>query len=96
MGLLDGLRVFASSWEVTGTEKLSAADIKSVERAEVVSSKFGLSACFFMKAGGKKYMPLSRDVEAEEGDEIDLKSAKVLTLSKDGEDDILRLDYQID
>ena len=93
MGLLDGLRVFASSWEVTSTDKLSAADIKSVEKAEVVSSTYGLSACFFMKSGGRKYMPLSRDVEAEEGDEIDLKSAKVLTLSKDGEDDIMRLEY---
>lgn len=93
MGLLDGLRSFASSWEVTGSEKLSAADIKSVEKAEVVSSKFGLSACFFMKAGGRKYIPLSRDVEAEEGDLIDLRDATVLTLSKDGEDDIMRLEY---
>lgn len=96
MGLLDGLRTYASSWEVTSTQKLSAADIENVEKAEVVASTYGLSACFFMKTGSRKYMPLSRDVEAEEGDLIDLRDAKVLTLSKDGEDDIVRLEYQID
>lgn len=93
MGLLDGLRIYASSWEVTSTDKLSASDIKSIEKAEVTSGTHGLSACFFLKAGGRRYMPLSRDVEAEEGDIIDLHDVKVLTLSKDGEDDIMRLEY---
>lgn len=93
MGFLSSLRTYAQSWSETARAKFDKTEIAEVEKAEVVSSNYGLSACFFMKSGGRKYLPLSRDVEANEGDLINLKSAEVITLSREGDDDIYRLDY---
>ena len=93
MGLLDSLTTYAQSWSESAREKLSVAEVKTIDKIEVVTSEYGLSACFFMKTGGRKYMPLSRDVEAEEGDTIKAKDIEIITLSRDGDDDILRVDY---
>ena len=48
--------------------------------------------CFIMKAGGKKFMPLSRDSQLEAGDSVKVSSIEVVTLSRDGDDDIYRAD----
>lgn len=93
MGFLSSLRTYAQTWAETARAKFDKSDITEVEKAEVVTSEFGLSACFFMKSGGRKYMPLSRDVEANEGDTINLENAEVITLSREGDADIYRLDY---
>lgn len=93
MGFLSSLRTYAQSWSETARAKFGTDDIAEVNKAEVVTSEYGLSACFFMKGGGRKYMPLSRDVEAEEGDSINLRKAEVITLSREGDADIYRLDY---
>lgn len=92
MGFLDKLRTYAGSWSEAGREKLSKAEVAQVESAEVVEGRYGLSMCFLMKAGGKKFMPLSRDSQLEEGDSVDIKSVDIITLEKDGEDDIYRAD----
>ena len=93
MGFLSKLTVYAQSWKEESREKLPASDIKAIDKAEVVNSEFGLSACFFLKSGGRSYIPLSRDVEAEVGDVIPLNKAQVITLSREGDDDIFRLTY---
>lgn len=93
MGFLSKLTVYAQSWKEESREKLPASDIKAIDKAEVVDSEFGLSACFFLKSGGKSYMPLSKDVKAVAGDSIPLNKAEVITLSRDGDDDILRLKF---
>lgn len=96
MGFLDSLRTYAGAWEVTNTEKLSAAEIKTVDKIEVVSrdNEWGtsVSMCFFMKGGGRKYVPLSRDSQLAEGDIVDPKSVEILTLERDGDDPIYRAD----
>ena len=92
MGFLDKLRTYAGSWREAGREKLSKAEVAQVESAEVVEGQYGLSMCFLMKAGGKKFMPLSRDSQLEEGDSVDIKSIDIITLEKDGDDDIYRAD----
>lgn len=93
MSILSNLRVYiASKWEVSSSEKLSKEDIKNIDSIEVVDSEFGLSACFHLKSGGQSYMPLSKDSELSVGDEIDPKDAKILTLSREGDKDIYRLE----
>ncbi len=92
MGFLDKLRTYAGSWSEAGREKLSKAEVAQVESAEVVEGQYGLSMCFLMKAGGKKFMPLSRDSQLEEGDSVDIKSVDIITLERDGDDDIYRAD----
>ena len=90
MGFLENLRTYAGSWSVSSKEKLSKSEQNSVSSAEVVED--GLSMCFIMKAGGKKFMPLSRDSQLEAGDSVKVSSIEVVTLSRDGDDDIYRAD----
>ena len=92
MGFLDKLRTYAGSWSEAGREHLSKAEVAQVESATVVEGQYGLSMCFVMKAGGKKFMPLSRDSQLEEGDSVDIKSVEIITLERDGDEDIYRGD----
>ena len=93
MSILGGLELYKGSYEETGRTNFSDEDINAVDKAEVKSSKFGLSACFFMKSGGKTFIPLAQDVVANEGDVIDMKSVEILTLSRAGDSDILRVSF---
>lgn len=90
MGFLDKLRTYAGSWSEAGREHLSKAEVAQVASATVVEGQYGLSMCFVMKAGGKKFMPLSRDSQLEEGDSVDIKSVEIITLERDGDEDIYR------
>ena len=92
MGFLDKLRTYAGSWSEAGREKLSKAEVAQVESATVAEGQYGLSMCFVMKTGGKKFMPLSRDSQLEEGDSVDVKSVEIVTLERDGDEDIYRAD----
>ena len=80
-----------NGWQVKSTRPFSSDEIAAVARAEVVSSQFGNSVCFFMNGGGKTYIPLCVNSTLTVGDELDLRTAKILTLSKIGEDDIIRI-----
>lgn len=94
MGFLDSLRTYAGAWEETGREKLSASEVKSIDKIEVVEKDndwgTSVSMCFFMKSGGRKYVPLSRDCDLQDGDTVDPKSVEIITLERDGEDPIYR------
>ena len=46
---------------------------------------------FTMKAGGQTYIACSSDATSAVGEVIDLSKATLLTLEKEGEDDILRI-----
>lgn len=92
MGFLENLRTYAGSWSVSSKEKLSKSEQNSVSSAEVVEGEYGLSMCFVMKTGGKKFMPLSRDSQLEAGDSVKISSIEVVTLSREGDDDIYRAD----
>lgn len=92
MGFLDKLRTYAGSWSEASRDKLSKAEVAQVESAEVVEGQYGLSMCFIMKSGGKKFMPLSRDSQLEEGDKVNVQSIEIVTLERDGDDDIYRAD----
>ena len=46
---------------------------------------------FTMVAGGQTYIPLANDTTVGVGEVIDLTKAQLLTLSKDGESDIVRV-----
>lgn len=92
MNIFSGLQVYGGSWNVTGTRAFEADEIAAVKSAQVVSSEYGKSVCFFMVGGGQTYIPLSTQSTLEVGDEVDLASAKILTLHRDGNDDINRIE----
>lgn len=78
-------------WTITDSRPFAPEEIAAVDRAEVVESQYGNSVCFFMKGGGQTYIPLSEQSKLAVGDELDLKTAKLITLSRKGNDDIYRV-----
>ena len=77
-------------WTVTNSRSFAPEEIAAVDRAEVVASQYGNSVCFFMNGGGQTYIPLSEQSKLAVGDELNLKTAKILTLVK-GKDEITRI-----
>lgn len=91
MSLFSNVKIYAGNWNVKSTEKLGDSDKNIIKSACTVSSDFGVSVCFFLKAGGQFYVPLSRDCNLGIGEIVDLDKVEVITLSKDGEADIQRI-----
>ncbi len=78
-------------WVITNSRPFTSEEIAVVDRAEVVASQYGNSVCFFMKGGGHTYIPLSEQSKLAVGEELNLKTAKLITLSRKGNDDIYRV-----
>ena len=92
MNIFSKLKQYAGKWQLKDSRKFSEEEIAAVERTEVVASQYGNSVCFFMKQGGMAFIPISKDSNLGVGESIDMQNAKLLTLSKQGEDDILRVE----
>lgn len=99
MSILSNLRTYAAGWEEVEREGLSKEEIKAISKIEVVSREndwgTSVSMCFHMLGGGKKYIPLHRDSDLEVGDEVDVKSVKIITLERDGDDPCYKADGKV-
>lgn len=91
MNIFNSLQVYAGKWSVKSTRAFDKEEIAAVKQAVVVPSQYGNSVMFTMVAGGQTYIPLASDAAAGVGEIIDLNKAQLLTLSKDGESDIVRV-----
>lgn len=91
MNIFNALRVYAGKWNEKAVNDFQPEEIALVDKTEVVESQFGLSVCFFLKAGGQSYIPLDQNSAAAIGDSVDLTTAKLVTLQKQGEKDIYRV-----
>ena len=92
MNIFSSLRVYAGKWAVKATRVFSQEEIDAVYTASVVDSQYGMSVCFFMKGGGQTFIPLSNTSSLNVGDTVDLAKAKLLTLGREGEADIFRVE----
>lgn len=92
MSIFESLKLYAGKWSVKNSRNFSAEEIAAVKSAKVVASEYGNSVCFTMKAGGMTFIPLSNNSTKGVGESIDLKDAKVITLEKQGEADITRIE----
>lgn len=90
--IFDSLMTYGGSWNVTGSRDFAPEEKALVKRAEVVPSQYGNSVCFFMHSGGQTYIPLSNQSKLAPGDTVDLDKAKLITLHRDGNGDITRID----
>lgn len=94
MGFLSNLQKYAGSWSVSRTQSFSEVlgDEKNMIVGNVVQQSKNypdkLCVCLMLTGGFKSYVSLSNDSNLKVGDSIDIESAKLLTLSKPGEDDI--------
>lgn len=91
MNIFSNLQVYAGKWAEKSRRNFSAEEISAVDSNVVVSSNYGLSVCFFMKSGGQTFIPLSTDASVGLGESVDLQKASLITLSKQGEGDIIRV-----
>lgn len=91
MSIFNSLRLYAEKWNVKDERSFTNEEINAVASATVVASEFGNSVCFALKAGGQTYIPLSNDSSKGIGETVDMTEAKVLTLTKSGENDIYRV-----
>jgi hypothetical protein len=92
MNIFSSLRVYACKWAVSNSRSFAQEEIDAVDHASVVDSQYGSSVCFFMKSGGQTFIPLSTNSSLGLGDEVDLTKAKLLTLHRDGDADIYRVE----
>lgn len=91
MNIFSSLRVYAGKWSEKARRAFSKEEIEAISSATVVESQYGNSVCFTMLSGGQTYIPLDINSSKSVGDTIDLASAELVTLSKQGEADIYRV-----
>jgi hypothetical protein len=91
MNIFSSLRVYAGKWSEKARRAFSKEEIEAISSATVVDSQYGQSVCFTMISGGQTYIPLDINSSKSTGDTIDLSSAELVTLSKQGEADIYRV-----
>ena len=90
--IFSSLRVYAGKWNLKSSRAFSPEEVAAVASAVVVASQYGNSVCFTMVGGGQTFIPLSNSSSKTVGESINLASAKLLTLEKDGEADIFRVE----
>lgn len=89
------IQVYGESWQVTARRKFNDVELNAVRNTEVVPSKYGKSVCFFMKAGGTTYIPMSQQgVQLNEGESVDLTKCELLTLERTGDSPIMRVEVK--
>lgn len=91
MNIFNSLKIYAEKWHETSRRKFTQEEIASIESATVVDSQYGFSVCFLLVAGGQSYIPLDQNSSKNVGDSIDLTKAELVTLSRSGEADIVRV-----
>ena len=88
-------KVYAEGYNEVESRVFNAEEIAAVVSASVVTSNYGTSCCFLMRGGGKTYIPMSRDSKLSVGDKVDLTTAKIIHLHRNGgdpeTDDIFRV-----
>lgn len=93
--IFNSIKHYADGYSEVESRVFNAEEIAAVASASVVPSNYGTSCCFIMKAGGKTFIPMSRDSKLCVGDKVDLTTAKIVHLHRDGgdpeTDDIFRI-----
>lgn len=91
MNIFSAINIYQGAWSEKARRPFSEEEIKQVKSATVVDSQYGSSVCFLMTSGGKAYIPLSNTSNLKVGDDVDLSSAELLTLGREGDADIYRV-----
>ena len=90
--LFSGLRAYAGKWEVASVRKLNETEKSMFRKAEIVSSDYGNSCCFFMTNGTQMYIPMDSTYEAKgPGESLDIDKIEVVKLTKPSETPIQRI-----
>ena len=85
------MKKYASKWREEGVRAFTEEEINAVASNIIEASQYGNSVCFHMVGGGQCYIPCDRGCTKGVGESIDLRTAELKVLSRDGEDYILRV-----
>ena len=91
MNIFASMKMYAEKFQEKAKRGFTPEEINAVEKAEVCESQYGLSVCFFMKAGGMAFIPLDINSTAAPGDVVDMTTAELVTIGRSGEDDKQRV-----
>lgn len=95
MSIFDAIRIYLpKKWQEKSVRDFSAEEIDAISSYEITEGDYGPALCMLLVSGGKGFIPLEKDCKLCPGDSIDLKSAKIVTLEKEGEKDIYRIRYE--
>lgn len=79
-------------WRILERRPFSRSEIETTSRAEVIDSQFGNSVGFFTYSGGFFHIPLVKYSSLAIGDIVDLSRANIVTLTKKGDGNIMRVE----
>ena len=71
-------------------------EINAVREAYVVPSIYGLSVAFFMKNGGKTFIPLHPLSILGSGEQVNLEEAQLLSIQYVGESEFYKVVYKLE
>ena len=101
MSLFDGIKIFATAWNCTKTEKAPAGLVKRIKECKAQTSHFtgsdGLPASNFQLVctlvdGSHMYLTVDKSTTLKENDRVDPDTIVGKVYSKDGEGNIVRFD----
>lgn len=84
--IFEAVKTYATSWEVTNVRKFTDEELLMIKDTEIVPSDYGCAVKCFMVGGGTKFLSLGKHSRGEIGDHPDLSKARILTLTRDGEE----------
>lgn len=85
MSIFGNVKIYAEEWAETSVNALEQADKDILREVVTTESEYGISACFFLKKGGRFYIPMDRDSKVGIGEVLDMDKIKVKTLERSGE-----------
>lgn len=91
-GIFASTKLYAGNWEKRGERLLTAEEKRCIKRAEIVDSQYGPSCCFFLTTGQRAYFPVSSKSSLGVGDAVDLETVKFVTLWREGDGTIERIE----
>ena len=84
MNIFSTLQVYAGKWSVKSTRDFDDEEIALVEHAVVVSSSYGNSVQFTLKAGGLTFIPLDNSSTLGVGETVDNRCVHHSSSAPDG------------
>ena len=87
-------RIYFGKYSETDRHVVKKEDLDGYESAELKPSEFGMSVCLVLKSGGKEFIPVGKNSKPVTDVSLDkMVGATVITLSRDGDKDIKRIEF---
>ena len=90
--IFDSVKHYFGKWNLSNSRNFTKEEQSMIKSAKVVASQYGNSVCFSMVNGDVTFIPLSSNSSLQVGDTVEVSKAVLQTLSRDGSNDIYRID----